>query len=290
MKENKINCLDKFPAFFLILFLIFGEASSQVLWYGDPDKNIKDLFRRFDTEGAGKDYCATNSEVLPIVTRPNDSKYGKVWKISKPINRKRAEFARTSYVPQEGQTYYYGWRWKITANTAIQDDITVWQWKTDHKGGLNFNKQHYPLNLEYKENELFMNAFGPGHPNWTQDYSEKNKRIKNRRTTIWRKRVKRGEWISIIIKMKLSRSANEGYVEVYFNGEKQLLTNSDFDEYLVSLSKDRKRAYHRTFDGFREVYPKWGAYNSNACNYDISTYYDEMRIARDLESANPECY
>ena len=227
----------------------------------------------------GSGTCGDANHPTPTVTRSQDPFYGKIWKINKPRGRKRAEFARTSYLPQNGQLLYYGWRWKMTSTSPLKNGMAVWQWKTDP--GRQTDTQNYPLGMSYNGKTLSLNAYGPGFPDWTQGSS-----INNRRTIIWTKDVRPGQWVSLVIGLKLSRNQNQGYVEVWFNGQKQTLKNSNYKEYQVRLSNDRKRAYHKTFDG-STVYPKWGAYGSGACGYNVSTYYDDMKIGRTLAAAMP---
>ena len=267
----------------LTLFLTVSYVSAQqdVLWYGDPDQNLYQVFRRFDTTGeSGRGACGDANHPKPTVTNPRDSRYGKIWRINKPQGRRRAEFSRTSYIPKDGQTIYYGWRWKINSTTPIKNGMAVWQWKTE-PGKNRADTQNYPLSLSYNGSNLTLFAFGPGFPDWTEGVT-----ITNRRTQIWTRNVRPNQWVSIVIGLKLSRNRNNGYVEVWFNGQKQTLTNRNFKEYQVKLSSDRKRAYHKTWDG-NLVYPKWGAYGPGACPYNINTFYHDMKIGRTARAAMP---
>ncbi|WP_378181218.1 Ig-like domain-containing protein [Aquimarina sp. SS2-1] len=280
MKRYKIRNIT-----FLVVFLLVGVyAQSQILWYGDPNKSVNSSFRRFDSGNAG-DNCSNQSNNASTATTTNDSQYGKVWKIRKPKGQKRGEFARTTgtvnnYIPKDGDIVYYGWRWKIESTPNITGGIAVWQWKTD--AGNQNNTQNYPLNMGYGNGKLTLSAWGPCYPSWNSCSGS----ISKRKTTLWTKSIPENTWVSFVLKIKMSRNKDVGYVELWYNGTKQTLSNSGFQDYQVNLSSDKKRAYHKTFDG-SVVYPKWGAYNSNACNFDVSTYYDEMRIAKDLASATP---
>ncbi|WP_386406795.1 Ig-like domain-containing protein [Sungkyunkwania multivorans] len=274
MKINKLTVTCMIIFFFTAIY-----AEAQVLWYGDPDKSINDVFRRFDGGNPG-DNCNNPTSTPSSATTVNDSEYGKVWRIHKPKGRKRGEFARTSYIPSDGQTLYYGWRWKITSSPSVSGGIAVWQWKTDAKN--QNNTQNYPLNMGYGNGVLTLSAWGPYYPTW----NSYNGSISDRKTTLWSKAIPEGTWVSFVLKIRLSRDEDIGYVELWYNGVKQTLSNSDFKNYKAKISSDGKRAYHKTMDG-AEMYPKWGAYNSNACNYNTYTYYDEMRIATTLEAATP---
>ncbi|GAA4115015.1 hypothetical protein GCM10022393_14930 [Aquimarina addita] len=280
MKKHEIKKIA-----FLITFLLVGMYThSQVLWYGDPDNNVTSSFRRFDSGNAGDD-CSNQSNNSSTATTTFDSEYGKVWEVRKPKGQKRGEFARTTgtinnYVPKDGDVLYYGWRWKINSTPNITSGIAVWQWKTD--AGNQNNTQNYPLNMGYENGNISLNAWGPCYPSWNSCSGS----ISKRKTTLWNQSIPENTWVSFVIKIKLSRNEDVGYIEFWYNGEKQTLINSEFQEYKVTLSSDGKRAYHKTFDG-TVVYPKWGSYNANACNFDVSTYYDEMRIATTLAAATP---
>jgi len=279
-KPTKKPTMRPNTIFSIILILFTGSILAQdILWYGDPNKSVNSSFRRFDSGNAGDD-CNNQSNNGSSVSTINDSEYGKVWRIRKPKGQKRGEFARTSYIPNDGEILYYGWRWKITSNPSVTSGIAVWQWKTD--AGNQDNTQNYPLNMGYSNGRLSLNAYGPCYPTWNSCGGSINKRF----TNLWSKAVAEGTWVSLVVKMKLSRNKDNGYVEFWFNGEKQTLGNSGFQDYQVTLSNDKKRAYHKTFDG-KVIYPKWGSYNANSCNFDTSTYYDEMRIGKTLEAATP---
>ncbi|MFL1897194.1 Ig-like domain-containing protein [Aquimarina sp. 2-A2] len=279
MEKSKLTL-----AIVFVFFLTNIAVEAQELWYGDPNKSVKSSFRRFDSGNAG-DNCSNQSNNSSTATTVTDPEYGKVWRIRKPKGQKRGEFARTtgtvnSYVPKDGDVVYYGWRWKIESTPNINSGIAVWQWKTDASN--QNNTQNYPLNMGYGNGKLSLSAWGPCYPSWNSCSGS----ISQRMTVLWNKSVPEDTWVSFVLKIKMSRNKDVGYVEFWYNGEKQTLTNSGFQDYKVKLSADGKRAYHKTFDG-TVVYPKWGAYNANACNFDVSAYYDEMRVAKTLGEATP---
>lgn len=280
---------------FMVLFLV-QELNAQVLWYGDPNLSVNDNFRRLDPDGNRNPTggsCVDDPSNPPFVTNPTDIDFGKFWRITKPTSRKRAEFARTtgdinSFVPKKSGTYYYGWRWRISATPNLSDGgIAVFQWKTDQGGNINTNKQNYPLNMGYDGSELSLNAFGPAEPNWNRPGS-----ITQRQTTLWKQAIPEDKWVTFVIKLKVEDTYDtgnnryDGYIEFWFNGVQQTLANMDFDEYQVVLANSNTRAYHKTFDGV-EVYPKWGAYNENACDFEVITDYDDMRVASTYAEALP---
>lgn len=261
-----------------VLLILSAPVKSQVIWYGDPNKDLRNVFYRFDITGyTSGDYCVDNVTADPTASTPTDSVYGKHWEINKPANRKRAEFARTNgFIPQEDGEYYFGWRWKITSSPTLNKGIAVFQCKTE-AGTNNPSTQNYPFTLEYDGTNLALACFGPGYPDWTEGSS-----ITNRKTTIWRQAVSQDQWVTFAFHVKFSRNGELGFIEFWYNGEQQTLTNLNYKEYQVVLSEDKKRAYHKTNDG-NQVYFKWGAYGKNACEFNITTKYDEMRVANSYE-------
>jgi hypothetical protein len=272
----------------LVLLAFTFEAYTQVLWYADLEKPLTESFRRFDPDGNSNpsgNQCVDDPNKPPTVSVLDHDTFGKYWRITKPTSRKRAEFARTitregvGYEPSINDVVYIGWRWRITSPHNINKGIAVFQAKTD--AGSFTNTQNYPFNFEYDGTYLMLNCYGPGDPDWTQGSS-----ITNRKTTIWRRAVSKGDWNRIVLRVKFSRQKSSGWLELYFNGTKQTLTNLNFKEYTVDLSSDNKRAYHKTYDG-RTIYFKWGSYNENACNYHINTDFQDMRVGLRLQDANP---
>ena len=53
-------------------------------------------------------------------------------------------------------------------------------------------------------------------PDWQEDREE-------RVTRLWEAEVEASEWVSLTLAIKLSRNADEGWVELYFNGARQEL-------------------------------------------------------------------
>lgn len=268
------------------VFFQFWTLNSQVIWSADPDTstNPNSFFRRLDSGNYPQDYCYVTGDEQGVpsskVTTVNDAEFGKVWKISKPKNRKRAEFARTEgdinyFAPKEGDDIYIGWRWKITSTPTINEEVAVWQWKGS--GSEDFH-QNYPLNMEY-DGDLTLNAFGP---DWYGGNFPSS-----RKAILWRKTVPQDTWVTLVVHIKVSKSdktAKDGFVEFWFNGVKQTLNQGTSSLYKVDLSSDSKRAYHRTNDG-TTVYPKWGIYNRNSCVFEANAYFDEMKIGHTLNDA-----
>ncbi|WP_016957777.1 heparin lyase I family protein [Catenovulum agarivorans] len=262
--------------------LLAQPISAEIIWSADPNKstNVNDYFKRFDDGNYPQDYCVKKGDEKGVpsstVSVVNDAKYGQVWKINKPIGRKRGEFARfegkiNSLSPKEGDDIYIAWNWKIDTvdGAKIDKETTVFQWKSAAP-----HNQNYPINMEY-DGDLTLNAWGPDYIG-TKSYAA-------RRTVLWRKAIPQNEWVSFIVRIKVHKDDFGGLVEFWFNGEKQQLDNLESKKYQVKLSGDKTTMYHRTNDG-KFVYPKWGAYNKKSCKYDINAYFHDMKVGTSLQS------
>ncbi len=307
-EEHTPKLAMSYTNLFLIagLFLLTTIASAQVRWTADVSKNYKQSFAAFDTHGdQNSGSCGDFNHDEPTVSTVNDATYGKVWKIRKKKGRKRAELARplikksknqvipanrpypflgnNDYaIPKDGELVYYAWRWKITSTTTINDSFAVWQWKSSGKSST--WTQNYPLSMSYDGKKLKLIATGPDYPTWNAN----DINIKKRQSTIWEQDVKTNKWVHIIIGIKISKDPKKGYVEFWFDGKKQILKNStlSYGTYKVKLSSDKKRAYHKTYDG-EEIHPKWGVYGGTACGYDASAYYSDLKMAASFNDVNP---
>lgn len=274
--------MTRFSLLWVIAFFTASSLSAEIIWSADPNEstNVSDFFKRLDDGNYPQDYCKVKGDEKGVKTSSAtvfiDEELGKIWKINKPVNRKRGEFARfegsvNNLSPKEGDDIYIAWQWKIdTVDKAkIDKEVTVFQWKSASP-----HNQNYPLNLEY-DGDLTLNA-------WGADYVG-DQSYKSRRTVLWRKAVPQGEWVSIIIRIKVDADDHGGLVQFWFNGEQQELANLESQSYKVKVSDDNKTVFHRTNDG-RFVYPKWGAYNRTSCQYDIDTYFHDMRVGSSLSS------
>jgi len=306
MKKDSTTTRQKM----IMLLLAFSiltvySLQAQVRWYANPDASTKvnDFFRRFDPDASLRNADCNPSATNPTVSTVIDGDYGRVWRVTKPKGRQRAELARTegdrstlgNFNHRVGSGYYYGWRWKINVDGTIasSDKITVWQWKTAGSGG----SQNYPLNMEYSNGRLYLEAWGPclnSNGSVSSSWSNCSGSITSRRTTLASVRVPENTWVDLVVRIVKDDDPSKGSVEFWFNGVKQTLGNIDADEYRVKLDRTSKKAYHRTNDGSlnsaHSVYPKWGSYNRKACKYKITTFYDEMRVASSLADASPETH
>ncbi len=245
-----------------------ASASAELLWYGDPDKG-RAVFNNVNLEGAVR-HSPGSGSVSPAV----DAVYGKIWRVHKPAADKRAEIRGATGFSnhggkggtiQEGGTYYLGWRYKFHMPDKKMGGWACFQWKSypdPHGDGV--NDQEYPILMGYDGRRLSLTKYG-------SDWKTQRSQIVN----LWSKPVAIDTWVDIVLVIKLSREKTVGYIEFYFNGDKQeLLTGGT-------------RVYHNTMDAF-EVSPKWGAYNKNAIGTEITVDIADLRIGTDLESVMPK--
>jgi len=243
-------------------------SKAQLLWYGDPDKGTA-VFDNLNYEGAIR-YSSGSGTILPA----SDPVYGKIWQVCKPAPDKRGEIrgakgfsnhGGTGGVIKEGETYYLGWRYKFDMPEKETGGWACFQWKSypDPNNPESFT-QNYPFTMGYNGHNLTLTKHGSG---WDKDRSKV--------VQVWSKPVKINTWVDIVLVVKVSSNENVGYIEIYFDGEKQELITGD------------TRVYHKTMDGL-EVAPKWGAYNKNTVGTEITVNLADMRIGRDLESVMPK--
>ncbi len=249
------------------LSLFTGTAWAELLWYGDPAAG-RDVFNNLNFEGAERHSLGSGR-----IFSATDPVHGPIWRVLKPAADKRAEIRGAAGfsdhegkggVMKEGGTYYIGWRYKFTLPEKNIGRWACFQWKSyeDPKNPDTFT-QNYPFNMEYDGRTLSLTKFGA---HWTRN----RKRI----VPLWRHPVKIGEWVDIVLAVKVSTDEKVGYLELTFNGE------------LQTLSTGGTRVYHKTMDGL-EVAPKWGAYNKNVIGTEIIVDLADLRIGTDLESVQP---
>jgi hypothetical protein len=233
----------------------FQAAQSQVLWYGDTNRNYTDSFFRLSKEPGE----------LGNVGTVKDPTNGVVWKVNKPSGSKRTELARTNgFEPKEGDLIYVGWKLKMNiAGNQNPNGMAIFQLKSEGNAS-----QNYPLLIGYNGNSLTFSAYNPGVGSQA-----------SRGRVLATKSLKEDVWISIVMGIKFSKDANKGYTELWLDGVKQSLLDDNAE----------KQAKHRTLDD-NGVYFKWGAYNENSRYFNVTAYLDEMRIAKTYALAEPNNY
>lgn len=252
------------------------DGESEVIWYGDSEKSLQYSFYRVSREGDSGDPDPTGT-----ITTIDDSEYGKIWKVFKPAGDKRCEFARTEgtgnkYRIKEGDRVYVGWRVKMhVSGDEKPQGYAQFQLKTEGNGW-----QNHPVDMGFNPTASTLNVSGI-YPTDKPDAS-----VSNRTTTFYTQIMKEDEWTEIVLGFNFSQDPNVSFVEVWINGVRRLLTDTD--------GKKVFKAYHRTIDrtvdnsGPATMYFKWGIYNAACKPYEVTAYFDEMRIGTALKDVmNP---
>ena len=95
---------------------------------------------------------------------------------------------------------------------------------------------------------------------------------------IWSMPTPIGQWFTIVLGIKQSYDPKVGWVEVYYNGQAQ------------KLSDGSMRLSCQTLDG-GFIDPKWGIYGTTSSPKPQSaSIIGDIRIAKDYPSAAPESY
>ena len=259
-------------------------TQASVLWYGDPNNSVSQDFGFFDTTPGPAGNCLANPPPATATTVQDPTYNRLVWTIHKPVGIERAEFARTdgtkqNYVPKSGDDIYIGYHWKINTSPALNAGIIVFQWKSTGN-----NLQDYPFKLMYDGQQLSMTCTGPLYNGGNGTGS-----VQTYTTTVWNQSLALNTWAALIFHVKVSSDPNVGFLEIYFNGVKQTLSNSNPAKSGVKLGNNNTTAYCKTLDISGNIC-KWGAYDGPVCNYITQTYYDEMHIATTLSEAQPGNY
>jgi hypothetical protein len=288
--------------FLLTVFGISTGVHAQV-WHADPNvtesnsvKAARKYVKLFQNQS-----CSGSSRKGKLERPSNiDGVSGKSWKITNPKNVQRTEFSRTTgnsqnFVHKKNKNYYYSWRWRVNVKESNFNDseITVFQWKTtgvgnDSAGG----SQNYPLAMTYKKGTLLLNYFAPCKinnriDNWSECTKRKNGRKfpSSRRSVLKSISVSENQWVDIVL--RIQRGANEsgkgaGKVQLWINGTLQTLNGPNGSGKSITLKTDDAPDQNIQDDS---VYPKWGVYNKNACNYTITTWINKLKIYDNYKAA-----
>jgi Polysaccharide lyase len=250
------------------LFLLHTMARAELLWHGDPDKG-RAVFDNLNFEGA-----VTHSKGKGTILPAKDPVYGKIWRVHKPSEDKRAEIRGAkgwSFHDGKGGTmrqeepYFIGWRCKIELPGNMASGWVCFQWKSYAAPDKPEEyTQNYPFSLSYVDQNLVLTKYGAG---WSTDRSKIVK--------LWSHPFPLNTWGDVVLVVKPSRDEKVGYLEIYFNGKHQTLLTGGTREYL------------KTMDGL-EVAPKWGVYNRFAIGAEINVSLADLRIGTDFNSVAPK--
>jgi hypothetical protein len=229
---------------------------ANVIWYADPAKGNA-VFKTMNQDGG----CT--------VTVIDDAQHGKVRKFNRPAGVNRCEaHGAAGFDTKEGELVYVGMRYKIDAPM----DLTVtgiFQWKTYDTPG-HPNTLNFPLLFRTAAGRLNVEVQKPAANGPGGGLSGGH--------VIWGIPTPIGQWFTIVIGIKQSYDAKVGWVEVYYNGQQQ------------KLSDGSMRLACQTLDG-GYVDPKWGIYGTtSSAKPQSSSTIGDIRIAKDYASAAPESY
>ncbi|TCC97030.1 hypothetical protein EZ444_09230 [Pedobacter hiemivivus] len=189
-----------------------------VLW--DGDANL----------GTGV-FKVLNVDAPADLAAVNNATYGKIWRFTKAIGSNRCEVhAAKNFAAVEGDDIYLGWRSQL-AMTASLTANALFQWKAY---GANMT-QNFPIVIKTVSGDFKLMHTAPGGAN----------------TYIWSTPVSVNNWNTFVLRIKVSRNAAVGFMEFWFNGVKQTLSNGT------------QRYYGRTLDA-DYCDPKWGVYGASS--------------------------
>lgn len=173
--------------------------------------------------------------------------------IDKPESSHRVELhGAPHWQASNNSTIYLGWLSRFTFADSNSTNFAFFQWKAFNNsslpgGGKYAMLQNYPIVFkvengmykleQYEANPIYTN---PNEPYIGQSYPYYQTNIKQ---LIWSKPTSNFiyKWHSIVLKIGLNRDKNLGYIELWINGERQLLGEG-------ILEKPQLRFYCRTFD------------------------------------------
>lgn len=214
-------------------------STASVLFNGDASRGSANVWKDINIEGTG------------TVTTVNDETNTLCWKFLKPSGNHRTEgHGAKNFTAQEGDELYIGWTSKLYMPVNLKTEA-VFQWKSYPTAG---SLQNHPLMLRTKSGKLELQHFDDSHV----------------ATVPWSIDLPVNTWIKFVIRMKVSRNPAAGYIEFWYNGQKQTLSNGS------------QRLYCRTLD-VDNCDPKWGVYGGDSAQ--VTHFVKGIRIATSYTDA-----
>ena len=190
-----------------------------VLFNGDASLGSSNVWKDVNIEGSG------------AMTTVTDETGTLCWQFTKPAGSHRTEgHGAKNYQALNGSEFYIGWTDKLYMPTSLKTDA-VFQWKSYPTS----TTANHPLMLRTNNGNLELQYFDINHV----------------ASVPWSIPLAVSTWQSFVLRIKLSDSATDGYIELWYNGVKQTFTNNS------------QRYYCRTFDS-DYCDPKWGVYGGDA--------------------------
>lgn len=225
----------------VICALAAGTAHASLIWDGDPSRGLG-VF--------GNMNCDSPGSVTPF----SDATQGTVWRYNKPNGSNRCENHGISvngsrYVFQNNTTYYLGWRSRLT---SVANNNANFQWKS-----YGSHTQNYPILLKMIGGKMNLMYREPGVPCCR---------------TVWSRTISKDTWYSYVLAIRTSSNAATGWMEFWFDGVQQTLTNGT------------TRYPGRTLDDINE--PKWGIYG--ASDQAMANFVDALKVGTTYADVAPE--
>lgn len=194
---------------------------------------------------------AINIEGTGALSTVNDETSTLCWKYLKPSGSHRTETrGAVGFQADEGDNIYIGWTSKIYMPTNLQTEA-IFQWKSYPTAG---SQQNHPLMLRTKNGNLELQHFDASHT----------------ATIPWSTSLSTSTWLKFVLRIKVSRNPSIGYIELWYNGVKQTLSNGN------------QRLYCQTLD-VDDCDPKWGVYGGDASQ--VTHIVKKIRIADNYADA-----
>ncbi|HVI47552.1 MAG TPA: heparin lyase I family protein [Chitinophaga sp.] len=215
-------------------------AVESLLWNGDASLGSSNVWKVRNIEGEG------------TINTPTDPAYGKVWEFYKPAGSHRTEgHGAKGFQAVEGSNIYLGWRSKLVMPQGLTTNA-VFQWKAY---GSNM-QQNFPIVIKTIGGKLRLFHFAPGKIG----------------TELWNTTLVTNSWNSYVMRIRVSKDSTQGYIEFWYNGVQQTLSNGS------------TRYYARTLDA-DYCDPKWGIYGGDS--EDLTNYVGALKIASSYAEAAP---
>jgi hypothetical protein len=191
---------------------------ASVLFNGDASLGSDNVWKNINIEGTG------------TVTTVNDETNTLCWQFLKPAGSHRTEgHGAKNYQALNGSEFYIGWTSKLYMPTSLKTEA-VFQWKSYPTS----TTANHPLMLRTNNGNLELQYFDINHV----------------ASVPWSIPLSVSTWQSFVLRIKLSSSATDGYIELWYNGVKQTFSNNS------------QRYNCRTFDS-DSCDPKWGIYGGD---------------------------
>ncbi|SMD24907.1 heparin lyase I family protein [Kibdelosporangium aridum] len=223
----------------LALSLLANPAHAATIWSGDPSGGLR-VFGNMNCDSPGS------------VTAVDDPAHGRVWRYNKPSGSNRCEnhgiaVGGKRYEFRNGSTYYLGWRSKLSS--AVNNNATF-QWKSYGN-----HIQNFPVVLKVISGRISILQRQPGGV----------ERI------TWSRPITANTWHTYVLGLHLSSATTGGWVEFWFDGQKQTFTNNS------------QRWACRTWDSINE--PKWGIYGASGTS--VANYVDALKVGTAYSDVAP---